>query len=117
MPPRPVALLTTLLLVLAPGVVHAADSVEVEAIEHKVLVAKPDHAGDIWLSVKLTVRNLTNEDARVSFEIQAFDKDDFEVFDIELSGTVKAFEARSLSDHSYINADLYKTIVRWTLNE
>lgn len=90
--------------------------VVVERIDHKVL-SGPDEDGDLKISVKVVLRNSTDEDVVVDLEIEAIDSDDFEVLDVSLSGMVAAKGSRSLSDWQYVNEKSYKSIAKWQLDE
>jgi hypothetical protein len=89
---------------------------EFSGLAHKVLNG-PDDDGDLEISVKLTVRNMTAKDQDVKVVVRAVDAEEYEVFDVQLTGKVKAREARTLTDTQYIPDKVYKTIVRWEIED
>lgn len=111
-------LLTTSVLVLAlvGSVVSAQQGLEFSGLAHKVL-AGPDSDGDLEISIKVNVRNATNTDQDVKIVVRAVDKDDYEVFDVQLTGKVKAGQTRILTDTQFISEKVYKTIVRWEIED
>ena len=109
-----VALLTTLTLV---GVaVSAPPGLEFSGLAHKVL-GGPDDDGDIEISVKVSVRNATDTDQDAEVVVRAVDKEDYEVFEVQLTGKVKAGQTRVLTDTQFISEKRYKSIVRWEIEE
>lgn len=106
-------LLTFPLMTLA---VSPPRDLEFSGLAHKVL-GGPDEDGDLKISIKVTVRNTTGGDQDVKVVVRAVDNDHYEVFDVELSGKVKAGETRTLTDTQYINEKLYKTIARWEIED
>jgi len=89
---------------------------EASGLAHKVL-SGPDDDGDLEISVKVTVRNTTESDVDAEVGVHAVDKEDFEVFDVRLSGKVKAGQTRVLSDTQFITEKLYKSIARWEIED
>lgn len=112
--------LVTLAAILSPVLFSQTagtpPGIEVSGLAHKVL-SGPDEDGDLEISVKLTVKNTTEADTRVEITVQAIDGEDFEVFDVRLSGSVKAKQTRVLTDTQFISEKLYKTIVKWQIEE
>ena len=49
--------------------------------------------------------------------VRAVDAEEYEVFDVQLTGKVKAREARILTDTQFISEKVYKTIVRWEVED
>ena len=49
--------------------------------------------------------------------VRAVDRDDYEVFDVALTGKVKARESRVLTDTQFISEKVYKTVVRWEIED
>ena len=96
--------------------VTAPDAVEFAGLAHKV-VAGPDSDGDLEISVKLTARNTTDDDQNVKVIVRAVDREDYEVFDMALTGKVKARESRVLTDTQFISEKVYKTVVRWEIED
>src|SRR5215831_13833033 len=90
--------------------------IEVVAIEHKVL-SGPDKDGDLRISVKVTLRNATERNIPVDITLRALDAEEFVVFDAPLSATVKANGTRTLSDWAFVPQNVYKSIVKWELQE
>lgn len=89
---------------------------EFSGLAHKVLNG-PDDDGDLEISVKLNVRNVTAKDQDVKVAVRAVDAEEYEVFDVHLTGKVKAREGRVLTDTQFISEKVYKTIVRWEIEE
>ena len=106
-------LLTLPLMTLA---VSPPKDFEFSGLAHKIL-SGPDEDGDLEISIKLTVRNTTRGDQDVKVVVRAVDTEDYEVFDVQLSGKVKAGETRTLTDTQFINEKLYKTIARWEIED
>ena len=112
--------LLTLTLILTLPLISAAvtgpDGVDFTGLAHKV-VAGPDSDGDLEISVKLTARNTTDEEQSVKVIVRAVDREDYEVFDMALTGKVKARESRILTDTQFISEKVYKTVVRWEIED
>jgi hypothetical protein len=112
-------LLTLTLILALPLLTPAIEpqkGLEFSGLAHKVL-GGPDDDGDLEISVKVNVRNTTGKDQDVKVIVRAVDGEDYEVFDIQLNGTVKARGTRVLTDTQFINENLYKTIVRWEIED
>jgi hypothetical protein len=90
------ALFLALLAAALPMTAVAAQGVEFSGLAHKVL-AGPDQDVEVF--------------------VRAVDKEDFEVFDVRLRGRVKAGQTRVLSDTQFIGEKLFKSIVRWEVEE
>lgn len=101
-------------LVLIGTVVAASQGLEFTGLGHKVL-SGPDSDGDLEISVKINVRNPTNADQDAKVVVRAVDKEGYEVFDVELTGKVKAGETRILTDTQYIKEKVYNTIIKWEI--
>ena len=65
----------------------------------------------------MNVRDTTGKDQDVKVIVRAVDGEDYEVFDMQLTGNVKARETRVLTDTQFINEKLHKTIVRWEIED
>jgi len=112
-------LLTLTLILMLPVISPAMDAqkgLEFSGLAHKVL-GGPDSDGDLEISVKLNVNNTTARVMDVKVVVRAVDSEGYEVFDVQLTGKVNARETRILTDSQYINEKLYKTIVRWEIEE
>lgn len=112
-------LVTVATVLFTVPISHAAGQspgIEVSGLGHKVL-SGPDSAGDLEISVKLTVKNTTDADMMVRVRVQGIDRDDFEVFDVQLSGIVKAKQTRVLTDTQYLSEKLYNSIVKWQVED
>ena len=111
-------LLTTSVLILAlvGSVVSAQQGLEFSGLAHKVL-AGPDSDGDLQISIKVNVRNPTSADHDAKVVVRAVDNDDYEVFDVQLTGKVKAGQTRILTDTQFINEKVYKSIARWEIED
>jgi hypothetical protein len=112
--------LLTLSLVLTLPLISPATTppkgLEFTGLAHKVLTG-PDDDGDLEISVKLNVRNTTAKDQDVKVIVRAVDAEEYEVFDVQLTGKVKAPEARVMTDTQFISDKVYKTIVRWEIED
>jgi hypothetical protein len=112
--------LITLTLILTLPLISFAMPVskdlEYSAPAHKVL-GGPDDDGDLEISVKVTVRNTTGKAQEAKVVVRAVDGEGYEVFDVQLTGKVAANETKILTDTQYINEKLYKTIVKWEIEE
>lgn len=111
-------LLTTSVIILAlvGSVLSAQQGLEFSGLAHKVL-AGPDSDGDLQISIKVNVRNTTKTDHDAKVVVRAVDNDDYEVYDVQLTGKVKAGQTRTLTDTQYINEKVYKSIVRWEIED
>jgi hypothetical protein len=104
------------LLVSLMSVGAFAGDMEVSNIEHK-LIHDVDQDGDVLVSIKASVKNPTENDQDVELWVQGIDGDGFEVAEVRLAGHVKSKETRVLTDAVYIREDVYKTVVKWVLEE
>ena len=112
-------LLTLTLILTLPSIspaMSARKGLEFSGLAHKVL-GGPDTDGDLEISVKLNVQNTTARVQDVKVVVRAVDSEGYEVFDVELTGKVNARDSRILTDSQYINEKLYKTIVRWEIED
>jgi hypothetical protein len=112
-------LLTLTLILTLPSITPAMSDqkgLEFSGLAHKVL-SGPDNDGDLEISVKLNVNNTTAKVMDVKVVVRAVDAEGYEVFDTQLTGKVNARETRILTDTQYINEKLYKTIVRWEIED
>ena len=81
------------------------------------LLAGPDVVGDMDVALKVTVSSSSENDIDAKITVRALDSEDFEVFETYLDGIVRAGETRVLTDTDFINERIYKTIVRWEVEE
>lgn len=109
-----IALILTLPLI-SPAM-SAPQDFEVSGLAHKVL-GGPDDDGDLEISIKVNVLNKTAKVLDAKVYVRAVDNDGFEVFDVQLTGKVGARESRVLTDTQFINEKLYKTIVKWEIED
>lgn len=105
-----------LTLPLITAAVSAPKGIEVTGLAHKVIDG-PDDDGDLEISVKVNVRNTTGKDQDVKIKVRAVDAEDYEVFDMPITGTVKARETRVLTDTQFISERVYKSVVRWEIED
>jgi hypothetical protein len=112
--------LLTLTLILTLPLISPAVSppkgLEFSGLAHKV-VNGPDDDGDLEISVKVNVRNTTLKDMDVRVIVRAVDGEDYEVFDMPLSGKVTGRGTRVLTDTQFISEKVYKTVVRWEIED
>ena len=116
MPRRLLTLALILTLPLISSAVSAPKGLEFSGLAHKV-VDGPDDDGDLEISIKVNVRNTTGKDQDVKIKVRAVDAEDYEVFDMPITGIVKARESRVLTDTQFISEKVYKTIVRWEIED
>jgi hypothetical protein len=116
MPRRLLTLALILTLPLISSAVSAPKGLEFSGLAHKV-VDGPDDDGDLEISIKVNVRNMTGKDQDVKIKVRAVDAEDYEVFDMPITGIVKARESRVLTDTQFISEKVYKTIVRWEIED
>jgi hypothetical protein len=109
-------ILRCLILALFVAPAFALEGVEVSGVEHRVLEG-PDEDGELYVSFKATVKNTFAEERELEVWLQAVDKDGYEVFDVPLKGRFKPSEQRTLTDTQWIKEKLYKTIVKWQVEE
>lgn len=106
-----------LVLVLVASTPLAADEIfAVTDLAHKI-VETVDEDGDILVSFKATVRNLTETTQEATVWIQGLDRDDFEVVEARLVGRLKGKESRVLSDSLYIKEKTFKSVARWQIDQ
>lgn len=98
------------------GMATSQPGLEVSDLSHKIL-SKPDEDGDLEISIKVNVRNTTETDIEAAIVVRGLDKEDYEVFEVPLSGKVKAKQSRVLTDSWYINEKRYKSIERWEVED
>lgn len=113
---RLLTLALILTLPLISGAVPPPKGLELTGLAHKVIDG-PDEDGDLEISVKVTVRNTTGKDQDVKIKVRAVDGEDYEVFDMPITGIVKARDTRVLSDTQFISEKVYKTVVRWEIED
>jgi len=89
---------------------------EVGPVEAKA-ISGPDEDGDLLVSIKVTVTNNADSERSVNLQIQALDGEEFEVFECNLEGKVDPEATRTISDTDYINAELYRSISQWRVDE
>jgi len=77
-----------------------AASVLVSDIASKIM-SGVDSAGDVWFSVKVTAKNMSNETKKVNVTLQAIDNDGFELKTETLQGTFEPNEIKILTEKSY----------------
>lgn len=103
-------------LAMSVSLVATVPDLEVGPVEAKV-VSGPDEDGDLLVAIKVTVTNNSDSEQTVTLEIQALDSEDFEVFECDLSGTIGPGTTRAITDTDYINAEIYKTISQWRVED
>ena len=113
---RLLSLTLILMLPLITAALSAPKGLEFSGLAHKI-VDGPDEDGDLEISVKVNVRNTTGKDQDVKIKVRAVDAEDFEVFDMPITGIVKARETRVLSDTQFISEKVYKSVVRWEIED
>ncbi|HEU4434780.1 MAG TPA: hypothetical protein VFR51_15450 [Pyrinomonadaceae bacterium] len=112
--------LLTFALILTLPLISPATSLpkglEFSGLAHKV-VDGPDEDSDLEISVKVNVRNTTGKDRDVKIKVRAVDAEEYEVFDMPITGIVNAHETRVLTDTQFISEKVYRTIVRWEIED
>ena len=90
-------------LLLGPGAAPAlaADVIAVSGIKHRI-VEPADDQGDVLVSFKAAVRNLTDSAQEVEVWIQGIDREDFEVVEVQLFGKLGPKETRELTNMVYL---------------
>jgi len=115
-PPALASTLVALLLMGAAGAAGARDLVEVSGIKQKI-VENADDQGDLLVSFKATVRNLTDSPQEAEIWLQGIDKEDFEVVEVELFGRLKPKESRVLTNMTYVREKTYASVIKWQVEE
>ena len=105
-----------LLLSLGPAAAHAADLVAVSGIKNKI-VEPADDQGDLLVSFKASVKNLTDSPQEVEVWIQGIDREDFEVVEVQLFGKFKPQETRELTNMVHLREQTYASVVKWQVEE
>jgi hypothetical protein len=82
-----------------------------------VQLTQPDRSGDVWYAVKLPVANKTANFLQVRVELQALDKDGFELATVWLSGTLQPSKSEILTDKTLMSHAQYKPIAKWQVKE
>lgn len=95
---------------------RADDVVEVSGIKHKI-VEPADDQGDLLVSFKAAVKNLTDAPQEVEVWIQGIDREDFEVVEVQLFGKLKPKETRELTNMVYLREPTYTSVVKWQVEE
>jgi hypothetical protein len=104
------------LLILGAAPVRADDIVEVSGIKNKI-VEPADDQGELLVSFKAAVKNLTDSPQEVEVWIQGIDRDDFEVVEVQLFGKFKPKETRELTNMVYLREQTYASVVKWQVEE
>lgn len=102
------------ILIVFIAITAYADDVQVYNLDIKEM--KRDHAGYVWVSMKIDVVN-NNTSGSVSITIKGLDRDGFEVFQHLLRGDFKAYESRSLTSKYFLQPNEYLSIVSWTIDD
>lgn len=102
------AIVACLFFISSPGL--AAD-IEVSEIATKITDG-PDSSGDVWFAIKATVRN-NGTDEDVSIQLQAVDRDGFELNDVRLDGKISPGDSRNLTTKTYMPLAQYNQIHNW----
>jgi len=115
---RVVAILFVVAFAISVDASSAAPHLGIEVGEPQIKVIDgPDDDGDLRISVKVTVKNTTETEMNVELNVQALDRDNFEVFDMFLSDAVRAGQERVLTDTDYIQERTYKSVAKWRVEE
>jgi hypothetical protein len=112
----PVVITLACLLALPTFAAAPRLGIEVAPPEHKVIDG-PNEDGDLDLSVKVMVKNTLDMDESVQVVVQAVDRDEFEVLEVVMSGPIRAGKSRSLTQSAVLQADAYRSIVAWRVEE
>ena len=81
------------------------------------VVSGPDEDGELYVSIKVSVTNNTEEEKRVSLSIQGLDSDEFEVYETSLAGTIGPGETGTITDTDYIEKEVYESIYQWRVEK
>ena len=108
--------LLALLLSFSAAPVRGEELVEVSGIKSKIVEPADDH-GDLLVSFKAAVRNLTDSPQELEVWIQGIDREDFEVVEVQLFGKFKPKETRELTNMIYVREQTYASVVKWQVEE
>ena len=92
---------------------HASELVQVAGTTAKLLSEQPDSSGDVWFSVKTTVRNSSSDYRYVSFTLQGIDSDGFEMKSERFRGIVDPSSDMTFTDRTYMNGKNFDSITHW----
>jgi hypothetical protein len=98
--------------VIVPG--EEPPEYETGPVEHRVVLG-PDEDGDLLVSIKVPVTNLSDEVIFVNLELQARDSEGFQVFEFDLAGKVGARTTEIVTDTEYIAAEIVDAISSWNI--
>lgn len=80
-------------------------------------VTRPDSSGDVWYAVKLPVVNKTASYLLVTVELQAVDKDGFELDTVTLTEVLPPSSTATLTDKTYMSYAQYRSIATWQVRD
>jgi len=105
-------------LLLLPGAApaRADDLFEVSGIKNKIVEPADDH-GDLLVSFKAAVKNLSDTSQEIEVWLQGIDREDFEVVEVQLFGKFKPKETRELTNMIYVREQTYASVVKWQVEE
>jgi hypothetical protein len=104
------------LMICAGPVSGSAEDFAVRAPATRTLT-RPDSSGDVWYAVKLPVANKTASYLLVMFELQAVDKDGFELETVTLTGVIHPSSSDFLTDKTYMSHAHYISIAKWQITD
>lgn len=106
---------TTLIFMAIGNVTANDDRLVVGEITHR-LVAPVDDDGDVRISIKVGLRNVSADDLSVFVNMQSLDADGFAVFQTPVSATIEMGASENLSDWLYLQESAYLTMDRWIVH-
>ena len=69
--------------------------------------------GELWFSVKVTVKSNLSSTKHIVVELQGIDKDGFEIEEFHLESDFAPGELKVLSDKTFLKTKLIQSVVRW----
>lgn len=103
-------------LTLVSGWSRADDLITVGSASTRVMT-RPDSSGDVWYSIKVPVTSNSKSHVDVRLELQALDKDRFEIESMSLSASVPPGKTYILSDRTYMSGKDLRSVAKWALED
>lgn|SRR5262245_11644490 len=81
------------------------------------IVLGPNEDGELLISIKVEVRNNTDDELAVDLSIQGCDREGFELAEFELEGNIPANARKTITDTDYVDAEIFEAISNWIVEE
>lgn len=82
-----------------------------------ILLTRPDSDGDVWYSLRIPVSNRTAGFVSAMLELQAVDKDGFEIDSAPLCDTLRPSQTQILSRKAFMSYAQFRSIASWRVKD